>query len=277
MTLPVEQTRYVYLGPFSVGDVVPIPFSYIEEEDVHLVKDGSLLTFNVDYTVLGQNVTLNTGVSSDGTLVVYRETPLDNDAEFPQEAKFPSEKIEESIDKLTMQNQEQEDTLARAVKFPMDTDSSITGTVTFPKPESGKGVKWDENGSLVNTDENIDDMVALATEQAEIATEQADIAKSSATTAVNAAGQSDWALNEGITWAVGTLAQRPEGSAKYWAERAENASGGGGTEYHEGDFIKISETNIISADIKALTEAQWEVLTTAQKEAIGIAMIYEEE
>ncbi len=187
MTIPVEQTRYVYIGPFSAGGTIPIPFSYDEPEHVKMLSGNNTLEINVDYTVLGKNITMLTPVATGVRVVVFRDTPINNEAEFPQEAKFDSEKINDAIDKLTMQNQEQEDGILRAVKFPMGTDASVLDGVTFPLPSPGKGIKWDDDGNLANTDTSIDEIIEKATEQADKAEAQATIATTQAGIATAAA------------------------------------------------------------------------------------------
>lgn len=187
MTLPEEQSRYVYKGPYSVGDTAPIPFTYAEPEHVKALRDNRALELNVEYSVMGQNVTMLVPIASAENLVIYRETPLDNDAEFPQEAAFNSEKINNVIDKLTMQNQEQEEALGRALKLPIDAPTDIKN-LDLPLPEPNKGLKWNEEGNgLVNTKYDTDAIGDLAKEQADIATQQAAIATTKANEAAASA------------------------------------------------------------------------------------------
>lgn len=187
MTLPEEQSRYVYSGPYSVGDTAPIPFTYAEPEHVKAFRDNKELELNVEYSVMGQNITLLVPIASAEKLVVCRETPIDNNAEFPQEASFNSEKINDTIDKLTMQNQEQEEALGRALKLPIDSPIDIKD-LDLPLPEANKGLKWNEEANgLVNTKYDTDAIADLATEQAGIATEQAAIATTKANEAAASA------------------------------------------------------------------------------------------
>lgn len=175
MTIPIEITRYVYAGPYDVGDTIPLPFTYMEAEHVKLLKNTEALRFNIDYTVLGQNATLNVAISADDKVVAYRQTPLDNDSEFPQEAEFDSEKINDAIDKLTMQNQEQQDAIDRALKLDMDTDT--TTIVGLPVPDPNKCLKWSADAKkLINSTYDPDSQVTTAAyhaDRAEAAEEQA--------------------------------------------------------------------------------------------------------
>jgi hypothetical protein len=267
MTVPIEQIRYVYQGPFSVGNIAPIPFTYTETECVSAYRDAQPLELNVDYAVFGQNVTLLTPIAATETLVICRETPLDQDSEFPQEAEFDSQKVMDALDKLTMQNQEQEDLLSRAIKLPIDTPTNI-GDLDLPLPEANKALKWNSTAdALINTKYDPDAIADEARHQAEIAAQQAAIAaqkaveaSSSANLAQAAVTQVNAAKNEaledideaattaaaGVTasinaakeaaiqevedsstdvlnlaesWAIGDITDRPEGSAKWWAEQ----------------------------------------------------------
>lgn len=187
MTLPEEQSRYVYNGPYSVGNTAPIPFTYDEPEHVKALRGTIPLEINVDYSVMGQNVTMLVPIASAEKLVIYRETPLDNDAEFPQEAGFDSEKINDAIDKLTMQNQEQEEALDRALKLPLDAPTAIKN-IDLPLPEANKGLKWNEDGTaLVNTKYDTDAIADMAREYAETAIEQAGVATQQAANAAASA------------------------------------------------------------------------------------------
>ena len=187
MTLPEEQSRYVYNGPYAVGNTAPIPFTYDEPEHVKALRGTIPLEINVDYSVMGQNVTMLVPIASAEKLVIYRETPLDNDAEFPQEAGFDSEKINDAIDKLTMQNQEQEEALDRALKLPLDAPTAIKN-IDLPLPEANKGLKWNEDGTaLVNTKYDTDAIADMAREYAETAIEQAGVATQQAANAAASA------------------------------------------------------------------------------------------
>lgn len=205
MTIPVEQTNYVYAGPYSTGDILPIPFSFNEPEHVKVMRDETDLEINVDYSVSGQNVILNVPFASGESVVVYRQTTLDNDSEFPQEAKFSSEKIADAIDKLTMQNQEQDEALTRALKFSRNIDADLIDKMSFPASDPGKGIMWASDGTLVNTKDDIDGIITEATAQAvKSATSaaeskvQADKSAESATKAAQTLAEVQTSVDEGI-------------------------------------------------------------------------------
>lgn len=187
MTLPEQQSRYVYAGPYAVGDTAPIPFTYAETEDVKALRGNTSLELNVEYSVMGQNVTLLVPIAAAEKLVIYRKTPIDNNAEFPQESAFSSKKIDDAVNRLTMQNQEQEDSLDRALKLPLDAPTEIKN-LDLPIPEANKGLKWNEEANaIINTKYDTDAIADLAQEQAGVATEQAAIATAKANEAAASA------------------------------------------------------------------------------------------
>lgn len=157
-------------SPIVAGDPLPLPFKFVEKEQVRaLLSDGTELIINQDYIVgypeeeepdedesivMTDNmvVILNIDIPVGETITIYRETALDQTSEFPQEARFSSRKIEDALDKLTMQNQEQRESLARALKLPLNAPIDI-GNLALPNPEPNRSVKWNGQGTaLVNTE-----------------------------------------------------------------------------------------------------------------------------
>ncbi len=187
MGVDTKQSRYVYQGPYSVGDTAPIPFKYIKAEHIEVYRDATLLEYNVEYTITGQNVYLMTPIAAAESLVVMRNTARDQDSDFPQEGKFDSAEVEEALDKLTMQQQEQDDKLSRAVLLPVDSqvDNADLG---LPVPEPGKALKWAKDLSgLINSKQDVDEVVDLANAAKDEATRQANVASAQATDAKSSA------------------------------------------------------------------------------------------
>ena len=212
MIIDEENIRVQYEStaesPIVAGDVLPFPYRFTEKEQLNAVLlDGTKLVYKQDYTVGETSITLSVDIPIGETITIYRSTPLDQGSEFPQEAKFNSKKIEDALDKLTMQNQEQREALGRALKLPL-TASTYISDLALPNPDPNKSVKWNAEGTaLVNTDFDPDLALALtenfkdqaqqaaveaenqknvATEQATIATQQADIATEKTTEVVQA-------------------------------------------------------------------------------------------
>src|SRR5574344_192147 len=185
MTISSEESpRIQYAGPISAGTTLSFPYSYIDKSQVKAqISDEDVWTLDVDYSVGDESVTTISTVASGETLTLYRRTVLDQQASFPQNARFNSEKINNALDKLTMQQQEQQEALGRSVKFSLDIDTSITD-VTVPAPVAGKTMKWnDTETGLINSDYDPDEAIEITTAAATTATTKASEASVSATNA----------------------------------------------------------------------------------------------
>lgn len=55
------------------------------------------------------------------TLVIYRDTPLTQNLDLVEGGRFPADSIEDSIDKLTLQNQDQQEDIERTLKYGIGT------------------------------------------------------------------------------------------------------------------------------------------------------------
>ena len=211
MIIDEENIRVQYEStaesPIVAGDVLPFPYRFTEKEQLNAVlSDGTKLIYKQDYTVGETSITLSVDIPIGDTITIYRSTPLDQGSEFPQEAKFNSKKIEDALDKLTMQNQEQREALGRTLRLPL-TASIALPDLALPSPEPNKSIKWNADcTALVNTNYDLDlvwvttesfkdqaqqaaveaeNYKNVATQQATIATEQANIATEQATIATN--------------------------------------------------------------------------------------------
>ena len=118
MTVVENLTPRVQYNYTSEQQEYPITFPYIERQYIKCMVEDELLVYNIDYQVpafdqesLEDNelyLTLLVTPTVGDVITIYRETPLDQQAEFPQTAKFSSQKITEALDKVTQQQQEQQ-------------------------------------------------------------------------------------------------------------------------------------------------------------------------
>lgn len=234
MTVAVQQLRYVYRGPFHQADIIPIPFDFKEKEHVKAALGMQPLEINVDYYISGSNLIINIEVPASNTLTVYRKTDMEQDSDYPQSSAFDSDKIEDALDKLTMQNQEQEDALSRCLQQSINTDPDAP-PVSIGEIIPGRAVKWnDEGNALVCTDYDLDALAAEANAAVERANEASNIAINAANEAKQATSDAAQAARDvaqasstilGVAetarkYAIGTIEECPEGSAKWWAQQA---------------------------------------------------------
>lgn len=200
MTIPAELPR---TGPFykgyNPGDSEDFGFSYSDKEDVKVTVGGESLIYGSDYSVVGQQVTFNRYIGASQEVIIYRVTPLDNDSEYPQEAPFDSQKINDALDKLTRQNQEQAEELARAIKIAMSAaESDKTTEITKVEgisPEADKCLKWNSEGTALKNSKYDPDLayeeaiklLNNATKEFNKALSEIEAIKSEATTAASQA------------------------------------------------------------------------------------------
>ena len=162
------RVQYVYS---TSSQVYNITFPYIERQYVKCMVKDQELTYNVHYQVpvfdpvsletdelyltllITPTTNLNDGVTiEEGDLItIYRETPIDQQAEFPQTAKFSSQKITEALDKLTLQQQEQQDDITRCLKLAKNVPDGFE--TSLPSPVGKNYIRWSDDGSqLINYD-----------------------------------------------------------------------------------------------------------------------------
>ena len=259
MGVDTKKSRYVYQGPYSVGDTAPIPFKYIKAEHIEVYRDSTKLEYNVEYSITGQNVYLMTPIAAVESLVVLRNTKRDQDSEFPQEGKFDSAEVEEAFDKLTMQQQEQDDKLSRAVLLPVDAEIE-TSELGLPTPEAGKALKWKANLSgLENSKYDVDAVADLANAAKDEATRQANIATAQAADAKSSALFAAQKLTE--TQQAAQQAQEDIATAKTEATNAITT-------------LKESEVANATSEIQAETTKNIEAIDAAGIEAENKAKLY---
>lgn len=169
--MPVIQNLHPRVQYTYTGSTLQfyIPFSYAERYYVKVMVNDQLLRYDIDYTVPDFNVvswesqtlyvTLILREDSNAeegvdlhvndTITIFRATAFDQQKTFPQNAKFDSQKITEALDKLTYQQQEQEDKFCRCLKVPNNYPGVSTDMV-LPLPEAGMVLAWGENGEIIN-------------------------------------------------------------------------------------------------------------------------------
>jgi hypothetical protein len=150
-----DSPKVIYQGPFQKGQLLPLTFPYIVKTDVQMMIDSTPAEINKDFEIITEvsaehpvaypnSVYLKNALPNAKQITLYRVTPLDQQAAFPQNSKFRSEHIERALDKLTMQQQEQEEQLARCVIAPI-TLKTFNGQL--PEPAADQALKWNAEGT----------------------------------------------------------------------------------------------------------------------------------
>ncbi|MCP3941092.1 MAG: hypothetical protein GY710_06370 [Desulfobacteraceae bacterium] len=116
---PDQYTGSGTTGPFT------ITWDITDEEEVIVTKITNatgvteILTLTTDYSVTvgtSNYVTLTASITSDYDLLLERTVPLTQELDLPPHGDFSSENIEDALDKLTKQNQDQAESIERAIK-----------------------------------------------------------------------------------------------------------------------------------------------------------------
>lgn len=239
MTVVENLTPRVQYNYISEQQQYPITFPYIERQYVKCMVGSTLLTYNIDYQVatfdqesLDDNelyLTLLITPTVGDIITIYRETPLDQQAEFPQTAKFSSQKITEALDKLTQQQQEQQDDinvcLRLAKNIPIDFNTEL------PEPAANQVIQWNSDGTqLINYDlrdeiQTIDNKANTAISTANTAESKADTAISTANTAITKANNAVSTANDAASTAntASTNASNAVSTANTASTNASNA------------------------------------------------------
>ncbi len=194
-----DSPKAQYHGPFTKGQLLPLTFSYTDKSHVKMLIDGAPAIFNVDYEIITepsdehpvaypQSAYIKADMPDVMQITLYRETPLDQQAPFPQNGKFRSERIEQALDKLTMQQQEQEEKLSRCIIAPI-TLEEFNGQL--PEPAADQALKWNadgtalENYDIIGEQEKIRAVAEEANANSVEAVDTANEASATATTALN--------------------------------------------------------------------------------------------
>ena len=229
----------------AVKSVFSFPFKLFTESDIEvstIIKSTGVATLkvlNTDYTVSinaiteGGTITYITTVPSAleeffATRVVTDTQPTD----IPNVGSIRESQIETPLDRRTMVSQQQQEQIDRALLLvPGSTFSSIT----VPDPVEGKGLLW-ENDVLINSDDDLNDIVSDATAQAVLAAASAAAAATSATAASTAQTAAETAQTAAET------AQTAAETAQTAAELAETNA-------------ETAETNAAASAVAAATSA----------------------
>lgn len=135
-------------GPFTVG------FRFLDNTHLQVIRTSSAgvdstLVITTDYSVSGAGgnsgtVTLVTALAVGERLTVIRDVPFTQLADYVDNDSFPAESHENALDLLTMQTQQNKETLDRSLTLP----ATVSGVSTeLPSPESGSVIGWNAAGT----------------------------------------------------------------------------------------------------------------------------------
>ena len=167
-----DSPKVQYTGPFIKGQLLPLTFPYIATKDVKMIIDDKPAIFNVDYEIITEpndehpvaypnSAYIKSDLPNAKQITIYRVTPLDQQAPFPQQSKFRSERVEQALDKITMQQQEQGEQLSRCIIAPITLE---TFNGQLPAPAADQALKWNTEGTELENYDIIGEQEAFETE-----------------------------------------------------------------------------------------------------------------
>ena len=159
MTVSVNTNRVVFAGTDD-GVTGPFPFNFplAEAGDILVVKRDNVywnqiwLRINVDFTVQytngdpGGSVTLMDPLFTGYAICIYRQTWQFQWADYVEHDPFSADTHEFALDKLTMEVQDLEEQVSRAIQF------RISGNLTnryYPKPIPYYLLGWNFDGTEI--------------------------------------------------------------------------------------------------------------------------------
>lgn len=151
MTISSETYRNDYVGNGSTT-VFTVSFKFFANTDLLVTKYNSTtdvtttLVLTTDYTVTGAGVdaggeiTLVSAPSSVETLSIIRDVPYTQEMDLVENDPFPSDTLEDAIDKVTMLLQQEREADSRTIKLPISA-TAVTTTLQNPKGRGGYAIR----------------------------------------------------------------------------------------------------------------------------------------
>jgi hypothetical protein len=151
MTINTTSARVQQNGD-GLSTTFPVPFYFLEADDLLVYLAGLPQTLTTDYSVngagnpAGGSVTFNTAPpTGTGNVVIVRDPDLLQSTRYPANDPFPAKTHETALDKLTMLVQRARDLISRAFTLP-DGDAS-GASLTVPAPQAGYLIGWNPGGN----------------------------------------------------------------------------------------------------------------------------------
>lgn len=265
--------------------VFDYPFIAFTDDDLSVYVNGTLTTAFTATTLYpseGGTVTLDSGATLSDVITIMRNTPVIKDTGYTTGGEFRASTIDYQYAKFIAILQQLVRDLLNTAKLSPST--TLTGGVTLPEPEDGKSFKWfGVSGAIVNTDNDVDEVVNTATAQAVIATTQAGLAT---TAAVNAATSETNAQGYASTASTAKddalLAQTAAESARDLAQgyaaaadvaKIEWQGAWAAGSYNEHDAVSHNGTSYIAttttSEEPSISATDWDVLAAKGTDGTG--------
>ena len=130
----------------------PVPFYFLQDDDLLVYLGGVQQTLTTHYTVSGAGSPGGGAVSFNsapppgaGNVVIIRDPDLLQGTKYPTNDPFPAKTHETALDKLTMLAQRTRDLISRA--FTLADGDASSASLTVPTPQAGYLIGWNPTAS----------------------------------------------------------------------------------------------------------------------------------
>ena len=151
MTITVTISRWSYTGDGNTT-IFPYTNKIFNKTDLQVNVAGVLQTVDTDYTVdgvsssTGGNVTFATAPANNAEIVIVRIVPDTQETSLPLGGSFPSERVEEALDKNVILVQQVRDGEDRTLRL-QDLDPALSmGRLPLKTELANKPLGFDANG-----------------------------------------------------------------------------------------------------------------------------------
>lgn len=141
--------RIVYSGSIGTGPY-PVPFEILDETDIAVYKDATLLVLTTDYTVdinttLGTaEVTLDTAATSSNNISIVGARAIERTSDFTTGGDLFANTLNDEIDSQTIFAQQIAETAERAIRAPVIDPTDINMELPPKNDRKGKTLAFNE-------------------------------------------------------------------------------------------------------------------------------------
>lgn len=180
MTVQTTTSRADYTGN-GTTTTFAVPFYFLDNTHIKVLRTQvstgviTTLTLTTDYTVAGVGVitggsiTCVTAPTSDQKISILRNVPFTQLVDYVENDPFPANTHERALDQLTMETQQLNEELSRALTLP---ENSTGVSTSLPTPTANNVIGWNASATgLQNVDQaTLATLVASGTARADIFT-----------------------------------------------------------------------------------------------------------